>query len=115
MHFAQESGIYIQDNLRETGDLSEGYSSDDDLSWLGLLSFLGHIDVKGRDSSEICWRTTQQETVYTQTPHIYCVAACSANGAHSKPRLEKTLTSFSPLLANTEISHSNHHFQCFLV
>lgn len=47
------------DNLRETGDLSEGYSSDYDLSWLGLLSFLGHTDVKGSDSSQICRRTTQ--------------------------------------------------------
>lgn len=32
MHFAQESGIYVQGNLRETGDLSDGYSSDDDLT-----------------------------------------------------------------------------------
>lgn len=32
MHFAQESGIYVQDNLRETEDFSEGYSSDDDLN-----------------------------------------------------------------------------------
>lgn len=54
MHFAEESGIYVQDNLRETGDLSEGYSSDNDLNCLGHLSFLGHIDVKGRDSAEIC-------------------------------------------------------------
>lgn len=84
MHFAQESGIYVQGNLRETGDLSDGYSSDDDLSWLGCLSFLGHTDVKGRDNSEICWRTTQQETVHTQIPHILCMSACSANRAHSK-------------------------------
>lgn len=84
MHFAQESGIYVQDNLRETEDLSEGYSSDDDLNWLGHLSFLGHIDVKGRDSSEICWRTTQQEMVCIQIPYIYCVSACSTSRAHSK-------------------------------
>lgn len=32
MHFAQESGIYVQDDLRETGDLSEGCSFDDDLN-----------------------------------------------------------------------------------
>lgn len=27
----KKSGIYMYDNLRETEDLSEGYSSDDDL------------------------------------------------------------------------------------
>lgn len=54
MHFAQESGIYVQDNFKETGDLGGGYSSDDDLNRLGCRSFLGHIDVKGRHSSEIC-------------------------------------------------------------
>lgn len=39
MHFAQESGIYVQDDLRETGDLSEGYSFDDDLSNLAVFPF----------------------------------------------------------------------------
>lgn len=54
MHFAWECGIYIEANLRETGNQSEGYSSDSNLDWLCFHSFLGHTDMKPRDSFEIC-------------------------------------------------------------
>lgn len=57
MHFARECGIYIEANLRETGNQSEGYSSDSDLGWLRFHSFPGHTDMRPTDSFEICQRS----------------------------------------------------------
>lgn len=57
MHFARKCGIYIEANLRETGNQSEGYSSDSDLGWLRFHSFPGHTDMRPTDSFEICQRS----------------------------------------------------------
>lgn len=70
MHFAGECGNYIEANLRETRNQSEGYSSDSDLGWLCFHSFLGHTDMRPRDSFEICQRS-QHMPGWTGIPHPF--------------------------------------------
>lgn len=70
LHFAGERRIYIEANLRETGNQSEGYSSDSDLGWLSFHSFLGHTDMKPRDSFEICQKS-QHMPGWNGIPHPF--------------------------------------------
>jgi hypothetical protein len=69
-HFAQECGIYIEVNLRGHKNQSEGYSCDRDLGWLCFHSFLGHTDMRPRDSFEIC-RRSQHMLERKEIPHLF--------------------------------------------
>ena len=74
MHFAWECGIYIEANLRETGNQSEGYSSDSDLGWLCFHSFLGHTDMRPSDSFQICQRS-QHMPGWNGIPHPFAFSS----------------------------------------
>lgn len=63
----------LRSTLGDAKTQSEGYSSDRDLGWPCFHSFLGHTDVRPRDSFEIC-RRSQHMLERKEIPHPFALS-----------------------------------------